>query len=207
MIEMLLDTSSAHLLVSLLKDGKVLKSYKIENCEKHSTKLLETIDIVLKDNEISLSDIDTIYTVNGPGSFTGLRVGVTVAKMIGYTQKIKVKPISSLELMASTPFEGDFIASYIDARRGYVFGGIYDKNLTPILEDTYILVEDFKNSFPQGKGVTTSYTPVEKLPVDVFPKEDPVKVVLKHREDAVQNPHLINPKYLKRTEAEEKRNV
>lgn len=207
MIEMVLDTSSAHLLVSLLKNGEMLDFLKIENCVKHSTKLLETIDLALTNHCLSLMDVNTIYVVNGPGSFTGLRVGVTVAKMIGYTKKIKVKPISSLELLATTPFDGDFIVSYIDARRGYVFGGIYDHTLTPILEDTYIKIEDFKKSFPQGKGVITSYTPIENLPIDIFPNENPKKIVEKHREDTELNPHLINPKYLKRTEAEEKRNV
>lgn len=207
MIDLLIDTSSTHLLVSIVKDDKVLAYTKIENIEGLSTKLLCEIDHCVQKSQISLSQIDTIFIVNGPGSFTGLRVGVTVAKMMAYTAHIKIIPISSLELMATTPFEGDYIVSYIDARRGYVYAGIYDKDLHCIQADGYITVENLFTSLDTSKKIVfVGNTDVEKLTPSIKPKENVCKMVRKHRNDVPMNPHAVNPNYLKLTEAEEKRN-
>ena len=82
-------------------------------------------------------DVKRIYVGYGPGSFTGVRIGLTIAKTYAYTLNIKLVPISSLQILAST-IEEDEIVSLIDARRGYVFAGVYDKELNSIIDDCYI---------------------------------------------------------------------
>ena len=76
-----------------------------------SSKLLPIIDSGLKELNLTLNDIDKVFVVNGPGSFTGIRVGVTVAKTIGWALKKDIIPVSSLELIATTNTSKKYIVS------------------------------------------------------------------------------------------------
>ena len=89
---------------------------------------------------VGIKNFTKIFVVNGPGSFTGIRVGLTVAKVMAYSLNIPVVPVSSLEVMASG-YDEDVI-SLIDARRGYVYAGGYDRNLDVIYKDNYVLFSE-----------------------------------------------------------------
>ena len=91
-----IDTHDELLTVDLVIDGRENKK-EVESINSHSVMLLPLIDSMLKEENISLRDINKIVVVNGPGSFTGVRIGLTVAKTIGYALNIPVCPISSLE--------------------------------------------------------------------------------------------------------------
>ena len=146
---------------------------------------------------IKPQDIDKIFVTVGPGSFTGIRVGLTAAKVMAWSLKIPVIPISSLEVIASgTP--GSHNIALIDARRGYVYAGGYDKKLTNYYKDCHILLTDIKE-----KGKYISYDAIKgclKHNIDIL------KVIKKHEKNKGINPHRLNPNYLKLTEAEEKLN-
>ena len=88
------------------------------------------------------NQIDNIFIVNGPGSFTGTRIGVTVAKVMAWSLNIDIIPISSLEIMASYDSDKKYVCSFIDARRGFVFAGVYDKELNTYMEDKAEETED-----------------------------------------------------------------
>ena len=106
---------------------------------------------------------------------------------------IPVVPISSLELIASaTPSDNNI--ALIDARRGYVYAGGYDKELNNTYKDRHILLENIKEI-----GTFISYDNL----TDIKPNIDVLKVVKKHEKEKGVNPHKLNPKYLKLTEAEE----
>jgi len=76
-------------------------------------------------NDIAKDEITKIIVVNGPGSFTGIRIGVTIAKVYAWTLKIDITTITSLEAMAlSSKSNTTYKVPMIDARRGYVFAGI-----------------------------------------------------------------------------------
>ena len=159
-----------------------------------SSSIMGVIDEAFQTSGIKPKDIDKIFAVNGPGSFTGIRVGLTVAKTMAWSLKIPVVPISSLELIASgTPSDNNI--ALIDARRGYVYAGGYDKELNNTFEDKHILLENIK------EGTFISYDDIENA---VKPNIDVLKVIHKHEKDKGINPHKLNPKYLKLTEAEEK---
>ena len=147
-------------------------------------------------SNLTPENIDKIFVVNGPGSFTGIRVGLTVAKIMAYSLNIPLISLSSLELMASG-FDED-ITSLIDARRGYVFAGKYDKELNAIYKDNYVLLDNL-----DLKGTIVSY---DSFNFEVKnPKLDIVKIIKKHENDKPINPHELKPNYLKLTEAEEKK--
>ena len=141
MISLFLDTCSAKLIVGVYNgiDPIVLN---IEENDNHlSERILPLIDNTLKQANKKISDINNIIVVNGPGSFTGIRIGVTVAKMLAWCGNIKISTVSELEVLASDP--NQYTASLIDARRGYVYAGLYDKDGKNIIKDQHIKLTDF----------------------------------------------------------------
>jgi len=205
-MELFIDTSYCNLLVYLLENKEIVKFKRITDVKSLSTKALETIDNCLKEEKKEIKDVKRIYVVTGPGSFTGLRVGITIVKTIAYLKKIDVIGISSLEVMASTITDTDIIIPYIDARRGYVYAGMYDKELSNIFEDRYISLQSLKNSIPESK--TYKFVSYDNLIENTYlPSEEVTRILEKHRNDNPMNIHGIKPNYLKKTEAEEKANV
>ncbi len=190
------NSATTNLVVAIIIDGKITYLYNENDGNDTSAKIMPIIEEAFLKSNIRPQDIDKIFAVNGPGSFTGIRVGLTVAKVMAYALNIPVVPISSLEVMASG-FDEDVVA-LIDARRGYVFAGGYDKDLNSTYKDSYVLFE--KNKF-NGKLIS-----FDNFSFETFkPKLDLFKIILKHENDDGVNPHVLNPNYLKLTEAEEKR--
>lgn len=198
-----LDTSANRIVVAILEDEKILFYFEDSNDTKLSERIMPIINDAFLKSNLKPIDINTIFVVNGPGSFTGIRVGVTIAKTIAWALKIKVVPISELELMATTTFTGDYIVPLIDARRDYVYAGMYDNTLTNIMKDSHILITDLMNKLPSDKNIVfTSYDNFNFETIKT--KYDIIKVINKHVNDEGINPHKLNPNYLKLTEAEEK---
>ena len=202
MKSLLIDTTTSNITVSIIEDNNILFEYKETIISDMSSKILPIISNGLNSINLKLKDIDKIFVSNGPGSFTGIRVGVTVAKTIAWALKKEIVPISSLELMATTPTNKKYLVPMIDARRGNVFAGIYDKNLDIIKEDKLMnlneLSKDLNNEYE-----FISYDNINLNNI-VIPNVDVLKIINKHINDIGINPHNINPNYLKLTEAEEK---
>ncbi len=204
-----IDTTTSYLYTGLVVDKKLVSEVKKDLGKDLSSYTLKEIDTMLKQNHLEPNDIDKIIVVNGPGSFTGIRVGVTIAKTYAYSLKKEIVTISSLEAMAISSKEDDIIkVPLIDARRGYVYGAIYSKDNMPILKPQYISLESLKCATGQlldkfayisnqkfENIETESYNPnIEKI-VNTFTTKEGI------------NPHSVNPIYLKQTEAEEKQNL
>lgn len=194
MTYLFIDTANSFI-ISIIQNEKILY-YKndISNSDT-SSKVMPIIDESFKSTNLTINDIDKIFVVNGPGSFTGIRVGVTIAKTISYCLNKPLISLSELELLATTNTNSDYIVPIIDARRGYVYGAVYDKNLNIYIEDSHILLEDLKQQLPQ------SY-----IFVDNSNNIDLIKLIKKHELDETVNPHELKPNYLKKTEAEENLN-
>lgn len=186
-----IDSATTNLVVAIINEGKIAYIYNNNDGHDTSSKMMSVLAEAFDKTELKPQDIDKIFVVTGPGSFTGIRVGLTVAKTMAYTLNIPIVPISSLEVMAS----GNGGTALINARRGYVFAGTYDENLNNVYPDSYVLMSD-KLDKPYISYDEFDFT-VEK------PKIDVLKVILKHENDTPVNPHTIKPNYLKMTEAEE----
>lgn len=194
-----LDTSSFFVTVAILEDHKVLYEFKNSITDDMSSKVMPIISDAFTKVSFSVKDIDKIFVVNGPGSFTGVRIGVTIAKTLAWSLNKPISTISSLEYLATTSCNTKYIIPMIDARRGYVFSGIYDSNLNNILEDRYIAVNELANYFEDGTIV--SFDDIENC---IKPNLSVSKIIMKHIDDKSIDAHLIKPNYLKKTEAEEK---
>lgn len=197
MISLVIDTAVSNLFVGIVKDDVILSQYNQKVEKDLSSIIFEVLDNVINKAKIDKRSINNIFVSVGPGSFTGVRIGVTIAKVYAWSLGIKVIPFSSLEFMCSG-YNEDCI-SLIDARRGYVYSGKYSSDLKNLKEDKYTLLADVEEdnvkyiSFENFDGLTV-----------YEPKYDMLKIVQKHINDDGVNPHNLNPRYLKITEAEEK---
>lgn len=184
-----IDTCSNCLIISTIINDKIDYFFIDKNNNDTSSKVMK----VLKDAVDDINTVDKIFVVNGPGSFTGIRVGVTIAKTIGFCLNIPIISLSELELLATTNTDTKYNVSLIDARRGYVYAGIYDNNLNVYLKDQYILSSNI--NYPENYTIIDNYDNIDLL-----------KIIKKHEFDNPINPHDLKPNYLKKTEAEEKLN-
>ena len=200
-----IDTSTSRLVIGVYKDNKELYLENKKANNNLSSMLLPSIKSALNKLKININNIDKIYVVNGPGSFTGIRVGVTVAKTLAWSKNIKIYPVSELQLLATTSTK-KYIVPLIDARRGYVYAGMYNKNLKSIIDDQYIklekLIELLEKNYDMKDIDFVSYDDLENT---IEPVLNIVKLLEKGKFESV-DAHKLNPNYLKKTEAEEKLN-
>ena len=201
MISLFIDTSISFPTISLVKDMEVLFSFHEEINFDMSSRILQIIDNGLKKLNIDLYSVHKIFVVTGPGSFTGIRIGVTIAKTIAWTLKKDIIPISSLEYIATTHTNKKYLISMIDARRNNVYAGIYNNELKCVQEDSLINIDQLLKNKNDDYELL-SYDNIEGC---VKPVPNVIKIINKHINDVGINPHQVKPNYLKLTEAEENR--
>lgn len=127
-----ISTSSNIASVALSKDAECIKELNINNNKTHSETLLPLINELLSETNIKLQDINLIACDNGPGSFTGIRIGISTVKAIAESLNIPVIAVSSLEGLAYNIHDSECICSLIDARNNQVYCGLFDSNHTLI---------------------------------------------------------------------------
>lgn len=204
MISLFLDTHSSDLNIGVVK-SKTLDEIKLKDLENHSNLFLSKVDEILKKNDIEPREVDRIVVVNGPGSFTGIRIAVTCAKVYAYMLNKEITTISSLKAYALSTDNYDYIVPLIDARRGYVYGAIYDKNLNEVQEESYISFDELMGKVSKLNGVVKYIGNYTNNNIEVIkPNLDILNIVDYSKKLENINPHLVNPNYLKKTEAEEK---
>ena len=121
-----LDSSGLVASVAYLEDGKIKGNISYNYQKTHSQTLLPMLDNLIKTLEIDLNDLDYLAVANGPGSFTGLRIGVASVKGLAESINKEVIPVSTLEALALNVDYPDGVACPImDARRSQVYGACY----------------------------------------------------------------------------------
>lgn len=204
MISLLIDTCTKNVCIALFKDKTLMDKVVYSNQIDLSSNFMVLINNIFSKNSVKIEDVDKFFVAVGPGSFTGIRIGVTCAKVMAWALKKDVIPFSSLELLATVDSNNDYIVPLIDARRGYVFAGIYDNHLNCIMNDTYIKLDDLLEKIENDKS--TTYVSLDNFDLEtILPEYNVNKIIEKHFNDTPINPHSLNPNYLKKTEAEEKR--
>ncbi|CAM3099002.1 tRNA (adenosine(37)-N6)-threonylcarbamoyltransferase complex dimerization subunit type 1 TsaB [Leuconostoc rapi] len=210
------DTSNQPLTVSLAEDNNVLRVFSTNEARNHSIQLLPAIQATLAAQQWTLSDIDRIVVAQGPGSFTGLRIGVTVAKMLADTLNIALVGVSSLAILAQNVSNEGLVVPLFNARNDNVFSGVYQngENILPdahqpiinlfawlaerdetvtFLGDTDIFAEKIAEKFGTQAHILT---PSESLP------DGRGIVFLGSQASPVVNIADFNPQYLRKTQAE-----
>ncbi len=122
-----IDTSTENCSVALVHDGK-LTTRNIESPREHSQKLLPFVEEVLDRAGVSLAELDGLVVGAGPGSFTGVRIGVSMAQGLAFSADLPVYPVCSLQALAQQAIRKNDVAGVvacIDARMGEVYYALY----------------------------------------------------------------------------------
>jgi len=153
-----LETATTNCSVSIAQDGKLLaiKEHDTPNYS-HSEQLHIFIQEVLKDAKLELSDVDAIAVSKGPGSYTGLRIGVSAAKGLCFSLDVPLISIPTLESMARQTKRGaaDFSIPVLDARRMEVYSAVFDQGINQIRETKAEIIDgnSFSEFVEKGKVV------------------------------------------------------
>lgn len=148
-----LETSTKNCSVSIAKDGKLLCVVEEANEGfEHGEKLHQFIDWCVEGAGIQLANVDAICVSKGPGSYTGLRIGVSSAKGLAYGLDKKLLSINSLEILVQTQLNKgyDLIIPMIDARRMEVYTALYDGAGNKLTETEAKVIDE--TSFEELKG-------------------------------------------------------
>lgn len=198
-----IDSTSSFLYAGIVKDNEILAEINKEMGHEMSEKTLLLIEEMFNSVDLQFKDIDKIILVNGPGSFTGTRIGVTIAKTMAWTLKIPITTISSLFAMAISTESENFKVPLIDARREHVYSGVYDKDDNIIMPEQYIAMNVLKLALEK----LGDYDFIAKSGYAIDYKVNILKIVNKVKDYPVINPHAVDANYLKLTEAEENKNA
>lgn len=144
MYTLLLDSSNKLLVVGLAKDNKVIDYIIYEAWQKQSEYMINEINNIFTRNNIDPKEINGIIVTKGPGSYTGLRIALTIAKMYGYILNIPVYALSSLEILLDSKEDNINTICLMNARSSRSYIGIYSSNKEVLLEDKVLTNEEVK---------------------------------------------------------------
>lgn len=173
---LIIDTHLNDILIFLCVNGKLVDKREVINKKNNSELIFPTI-IDLINNQV----INEIIVVNGPGSFTSVRLGITIAKTLAYTLNIPIKTISSLKAMAIS--NNQYLVGIDDNNGCYL--GQFDANFNNINEYIYLNYEEF-NNIENHDAYNFNYT------------LNAEKVYNYLKDKASVNPHDVNPIYIKK---------
>ncbi|MFV8226283.1 tRNA (adenosine(37)-N6)-threonylcarbamoyltransferase complex dimerization subunit type 1 TsaB [Christiangramia aquimixticola] len=208
-----LETATTNCSVGLAKDGKII-SLKEDNSKgySHAEKLHVFIEEVLKEAGLTTGDLHAIAVSKGPGSYTGLRIGVSAAKGLCFSLEIPLISVPTLDLLAGKlKGEDGVLISMLDARRMEVYSAVYDSQLNQI-RDTKAQILD-ENSFEEylkdskvhfiGNGVAKFREIISSenavFHEQVFPSAVEMAEIaeLKHKKSDTEDVAYFEPYYLK----------
>lgn len=208
MISLFIDTSLLNVSISVVKDGHTLSLISKSVPNMHSIYTTSFLKQALDDVKISPKEIDEIYVVDGPGSFTGLRIGVTIAKTYGYIIKKDITPVSTLKAYAISRKDNYPVMSIIPANKTHYYIGIYNENFDSIVPEQFA-------SYDRVLELITKYNPilvgvdnyflsdfkVNKVELDI------PKIINYYKNKEKVNYYKLVPNYLKLPQALEDKKV
>ena len=141
-----LECSATPASVALIEDGKIIGSSVINIKLTHSQTLMPMVESLLNATKLSVNDIDGIAISQGPGSFTGIRIGISAAKGLAFTKNLRCVGISTLRAMAEN-FKGNncVVCAVMDARCNQFYNAIFDISngqITRLCEDRALMCDE-----------------------------------------------------------------
>ncbi len=154
-----IETSSSWGSVAVVKDDRIVFASYLDIKVTHSERLLPQIDTALKQSVMELKDLDLIAISNGPGSFTGLRIGLAAAKGLCFSDEIPLYPMNTLKVLAGNLYGNELpILAFMDARMQEVYAALYTPDCKEIIPPCNALPLEFLSRIDQkvtlaGDGV------------------------------------------------------
>lgn len=192
MITLLLDSSSRVMHIGLARNRKLFASHVEEAFQTQSELFTDRINKLLVVNNTKPSEINEIVVTYGPGSFTGVRIAVTIAKVMAFALNVPLYRVSSLALFAHASKPSICV---LDARNGRSFAAIYEQN-TLISEDTIMLNSDILDLSNRKEYVIageTKHLALTSTPYDPFTN----MLNLINEENLIEDIKAFKPLYLK----------
>ena len=169
--------------VALVRDGELIAQYSQYTTLTHSRTLLPMAEAMLKNCDVQISDVDIFAVAHGPGSFTGIRIGVSTVKGLAWASGKPCTGVSTLEAMAWNGISrGGYICPVMDARRSQVYNALFElKNGKPVrlCDDRPVSLDDLANEIKalpspvfilgDGAAVTSSYLTKAGIPFETAP--------------------------------------
>jgi len=150
-----LETSAKAVSAAVTEDGKILCAGYQDTGLTHSRTLMPIVEHILKNTGLTMAEMDAVAVAAGPGSFTGIRIGVAAAKGLAFAADKPIAGVSTLAAMArNVAFSDGLIICAMDARRNQIYNALFEANagtLTRLTDDRAIsladLLEELKNEF------------------------------------------------------------
>lgn len=191
---LVMDTAWKNLVIVLFEDGNLVEGLSKEAFKKQSESLLAELEVLLRKAGWSLKDIDEVIVTDGPGSYTGLRIAMTTAKILGTQSHAKVRTISTLQLYAGTAPKANVI---LDARTSRAYVGHLENGVELFKE--ILPVEDLPAYFQDHPGVL--YGEGELIGQTAQPSDflENARALLPLAKD-VENVDALTPCYMKESQ-------
>ena len=201
-----IDTSSSDVSISIVSDNNILFWIKENIPNKHSVYTVSFLNKAINESGLTPSDIDKILVVTGPGSFTGVRIGVTIAKTFAYLKNIDIIPVSSLKML-SLSNSHNYCLSLIDAKHDNYYIGLYDKDNNEVINEQFNtkdkvieLINTYNPTIVSCEDITIDNIKIQKQDLNIL------NIVSYYQNKKSINPHLVVPNYLKLPQALENKN-
>jgi len=196
MMMLAVETTAAIASVALMQDGVLVDEREADAGKKHAETLLPLIDTLLEENGVTIAQIDLFAVDVGPGSFTGVRIGVSLVNALAFAAGKQVVPVDSLETLALSAGETNRpVAAMIDARNGNAYAALYQAGST-LIEPCAVQTESFLAKLPQDVILVGDVQAEQKT----YPCAKHVGVAaLRHVERAIIE---VDPIYLRPSQAE-----
>jgi tRNA threonylcarbamoyladenosine biosynthesis protein TsaB len=189
-----IDTTSEFGSLALAEDGRVLEEVALHSPDGFAHVMFPEIEALLNRHNLKITDIDGFAAAAGPGSFTGVRVGLTAAKGLAEATGRKVVAVSNLQAVASFGTRA-LRAPVIDARRGDIFGAVYDADLRLVAPEVVTKFDDWLRTLPVDVEVMTD---IPKLLAGAIARIAAVRFAA----GLAQDPAEIDANYVRRSDAE-----
>lgn len=181
MYTLFIDTHNELIKIILFKDGKIISDKEKMSNMQHSVYTMPMIDETLKEHNLKSTDLNEIVVVNGPGSFTGVRIGVTIAKTMAYLLNIPIKVIDTLKMQALLIDSDKKIV--IEKEKNGKYLGIFAKDNNVIEQYKYLKNSEFEDFIKNNN--------IDEVKIDYE------KLYEKIKDEKNINPHAVNPLYIK----------
>lgn len=192
-----IDTSSKDVSIAIIEDDILINFKECEIANKHSIYVVPYIKELLDESVLIPEEINNIMVVNGPGSWTGIRIGLTIAKTYGYALKKNVIPVSSLKCIALSD-SGEYIISIIEAGSDNYYFGVYDKNYKELIPEQFGSLEKLLkiiDEYPKAHILSHNSIKIENICVKTIPYN--YISIVNYYKNHKTNIHKINGNYLK----------
>ena len=189
-----IDTTSEYASIALSEGDRVLEEVALHSPDGYAHVMFPEIEALLVRHQLKITDIEGFAAAAGPGSFTGVRVGLTAAKGLAEATHRKVVAVSNLQAIASFGTHA-LRAPVIDARRGDIFGAVYDAKLQLVSPEVVMKLNDWMRTLPEGVEVMND---VPRLLAGAIARI----AAARFEAGLAQDPAEIDANYVRRSDAE-----